>query len=139
LPGWLSIASPFFVGTPTCDKELTVEDHHRHDERSSKDASDASSDLQRLFGQSSFGSPQARQLYITPPPHLVSDVLDQIRTALASPLGESVTPFGAQCDTCGDCSNSAPGLRCGRLLGPPGHDDDHPDAVPCTGTYQLPT
>jgi hypothetical protein len=44
--------------------------------------------------------------------------------------------FSAECNTCGDRSDSEPGLPCGRLVGPPGHDDDHPDAVPCTGTYQ---
>lgn len=45
-------------------------------------------------------------------------------------------PFAAVCDTCGDHSDSEPGLQCGRLVGPPGHDDDHPNATPCTGTYQ---
>lgn len=44
--------------------------------------------------------------------------------------------FTTKCDTCGDESDSEPGLPCGRPIGPPGHDDDHPDAVPCTGTYQ---
>lgn len=49
-----------------------------------------------------------------------------------------VTWHNAECGNCGDRSDSEPGLLCGRLVGPPGHDDDHPDATPCTGTYQRP-
>jgi hypothetical protein len=45
---------------------------------------------------------------------------------------------GTVCDTCGDHSDSKPDLPCGRLVGPPGHDDDHPNAVSCPGTYRIP-
>lgn len=57
-----------------------------------------------------------------------------------SPATDNDDPADAttECDTCGDRSDSEPGLPCGRLVGPPGHDDDHPDATPCTGTYQPP-
>jgi hypothetical protein len=37
-------------------------------------------------------------------------------------------PGPTTCDRCGDVSNSAPGLRCGRV------DDD--DEQPCAGTYR---
>jgi hypothetical protein len=45
------------------------------------------------------------------------------------------TPFTAECGTCGDQSDSEPGLVCGRMVHPSG-EDDHPNATPCTGTYQ---
>lgn len=35
-----------------------------------------------------------------------------------------------ECTACGDRSNSAPGLACGRK--------DTPEAEPCQGTYQRP-
>lgn len=48
--------------------------------RGDEDATGVSSDLQRLFEASSFGSPQAQEAYTQPPRHLVSDIVEQVRT-----------------------------------------------------------
>lgn len=71
------------------------------------------------------------------------DVANEQATVAAptTPSTNDTIWWSAECDTCGDCSNSDPDLPCGRLIdptGPAGYDDDHPDAVPCTGTYRAP-
>ena len=53
------------------------------EERAEKDATGVPSDVQRLFEESSFGSPQAQPSCTQLPAHLVTDIVRQVRTTLA--------------------------------------------------------
>jgi hypothetical protein len=57
---------------------MIVDDQPREN-RADEDATGVSSDLQRLFEASSFGSPEAREAYSEPPPHLVAEIVNRIR------------------------------------------------------------
>lgn len=48
------------------------------EERAEEDAAGVSSDLQRLFEESSFGSPEAHGAYAPPPPQLVTDIVNRV-------------------------------------------------------------
>jgi hypothetical protein len=62
---------------------MTVE-HQPREERAEEDATGVSSDLQRLFEESSFGSPQAQESYTQPPPHLVTNTVDRVHRAIVA-------------------------------------------------------